>query len=380
MQQLRRAVLLALAALFMHTAPADEGPAGSYVGLMPCADCPGVDLRLDLFADGSFHQRSVYRDRNLSVDHVGRWRLTDGMLQLRYGDGGQRYFTYGNDRITMLDKDIWPIQSQLNYTLNRTSPTKPLEPRVTLEGHFTYLADSAQLEDCATGRHMPVAMEGEYLRLEQAWSQSGASLQQPLPVSLEAHVVERVNTEGPPRPTVIVERLIQTGSPVSCVPASRQPERIRTFELVPTEEPRSAAAPAGPAPTAPIAGPQITDTASLPSPKLHGTQWRLVRLGEADLAHVADDRTPYLMFTPSESPRVSGSTGCNRFTGGTTMSGGSVLFGGITTTRMACPNGSNIEQQFLTALNRARHWRIRGGHFELSGDDGRPVARFIAVR
>lgn len=375
MQQLRRAVLLVLAALFAHSTLTDEGPAGSYVGLMPCADCPGVDLRLDLFADGSFHQRSIYRERNLGVDQVGRWMFADGVLQLRYGDGQQRHFTYGNDRITMLDQDIRPIRSPLNYTLNRTSPTQPLDPRVRLEGHFTYLADSAQLEDCATGRHMPVAMEGEYLRLEQAWSRSGASLQQPLPVSLEAHVVERVNMEGPPRPTVIVERLIQTGSPVSCVPASRQPERIRTFELVPAEEPRSAAAP-----TAPITGPQITDTSSLPSPKLHGTQWRLVRLGEVDLPHTSDGRTPYLMFAPSESPRVSGSTGCNRFTGGTTMSGGSVLFGGITTTRMACPDGSDIEQRFLSALNRARHWRIRDGHFELSGDDGRPVARFIAVR
>ncbi|MDX5364144.1 MAG: META domain-containing protein [Pseudazoarcus pumilus] len=92
------------------------------------------------------------------------------------------------------------------------------------------------------------------------------------------------------------------------------------------------------------------------------------------------ERIPYLMFAPSESPRVSGSTGCNRFKGGTTMAGGSILFGGIVATKMACAGAPDIEREFLDALDKARSWRIRDNHFELSGSDGRSVARFVAVR
>lgn len=90
------------------------------------------------------------------------------------------------------------------------------------------------------------------------------------------------------------------------------------------------------------------------------------------------DRRPYLMFAPSESPRVSGFTGCNRFTGGTTMFGGSILFGGIAATKMACLDSTDIERDFLDALDKARSWRITGNHFELSDGDGRLIARFVA--
>lgn len=438
MQQLRRITLAAMAVLFMPSAMADGRVVGSYVGILPCADCPAMDVRLDVFEDGSFHQRSVYRERERSFDRVGRWARVDGVLELRYGHGELRRFTFGNGWMTMLDTDGKPIRSQLNYTLNRSSLLSRIEPEVTLDGNFTYMADSAQLEDCATGRRMPVAMEGEYLRLEQAWSRSGSTMQRPLPVRVEARIVERVNMEGPRRHTVIVERVVQTGTPVSCTPVVRaappkplpQPQAIpapkeppappservqRTFqpgvpvtapaEVTPvvsspappqrvvqtfeTVSPEPAAAPvaapsASPAPLPPIALPAAAVAAQAPAVKpapaapLHGTQWRLVRLGGSDLAPMPGDRRPYLMFAPSESPRVSGFTGCNRFTGGTTMFGGSILFGGIAATKMACLDSTDIERDFLDALDKARSWRITGNHFELSDGDGRLIARFVA--
>lgn len=481
MQTLRNVALVLLAMLAMLAmlpAVADERLTGSYVGILPCADCPGIDVRLDLFADGSFHQRSVYRERERSFDRVGRWTRADGTVELRYGHGERRRFRHGNGWLTLLDEDGQPIRSELNYTLNRSSLLSRIEPQVTLDGHFTYMADSALLEDCATGRRMPVAMEGEYLTLERAWSRSGASMQRPLPVRLEARIVERVNMEGPLRHTVVVTRVVQTGSAVSCAPtaaaaapkplaaltervvrvfrpgvptvepqvvtppvepvarvpapSAEPPQRaVQTFELVspppppvsprvepvaqaPTppaqapqpavqtfelvspppppvaplaeakpapalpSPPASAAAAATPAP-APIASPApVLPTAG--GPTLHGTQWRLIQLGARDIAMTDRERMPYIMFAPSESPRFSGFTGCNRFTGGTTMFGGSILFSGIATTKMACPDSANIEQDFLAALGQARNWRVVGQHFELSDDGGKLVARFEAVR
>lgn len=56
---------------------------------------------------------------------------------------------------------------------------------------------------------------------------------------------------------------------------------------------------------------------------------------------------------------VSGSGGCNRIAGRAEISGESISFGRLVSTRMACaPAAMNQEQRFLSALENARRWRI----------------------
>ncbi|MFG1292852.1 META domain-containing protein [Xanthobacter versatilis] len=56
---------------------------------------------------------------------------------------------------------------------------------------------------------------------------------------------------------------------------------------------------------------------------------------------------------------VSGSGGCNTYSGKAKLAGPALLFGGLSSSRMACaPAVMAQEQKFLLALERTRAWRI----------------------
>ncbi|GBQ69099.1 hypothetical protein AA103196_2128 [Ameyamaea chiangmaiensis NBRC 103196] len=74
---------------------------------------------------------------------------------------------------------------------------------------------------------------------------------------------------------------------------------------------------------------------------------------------------------------VSGSTGCNRVMGKAAITGDSVRFGPLMTTRMACaPAAMKREQAFLTAMDATRFWRVNGPELVLSDATRRPVLIF----
>lgn len=80
---------------------------------------------------------------------------------------------------------------------------------------------------------------------------------------------------------------------------------------------------------------------------LPGSTWELVAMdGEA----VAGDAVPTLAF--DEHGAVSGSTGCNTFSGDVAIRGSELSFGPLVTTRMACadPAANAREQAFLSAM------------------------------
>jgi heat shock protein HslJ len=78
-----------------------------------------------------------------------------------------------------------------------------------------------------------------------------------------------------------------------------------------------------------------------------------------------------------ESGTVSGSTGCNRYTGPYTLDGGA---GQIASTMMACiPPADWIERAFLDALGKVAGWRSGGEQLVLVGHDDAELLRFAAA-
>lgn len=60
-----------------------------------------------------------------------------------------------------------------------------------------------------------------------------------------------------------------------------------------------------------------------------------------------------------EAGRVSGSTGCNRYTGSCTVGQGTLEVGSIGTTRMACPPAvMEVEADVFARLGRSRRWEL----------------------
>jgi putative lipoprotein len=79
------------------------------------------------------------------------------------------------------------------------------------------------------------------------------------------------------------------------------------------------------------------------------------------------------------SGRVSGSTGCNRFTGVATLEGEALSFDPLATTKRACvPALMDQEQKFLSALEAVRGYALdANGWLQLKGANGEPLLRLV---
>jgi len=335
-------------ALMLVCMPASAGPGqdremplpATFVGVLPCADCPGIEYRLELFADGAYYLRTTYQEREVGqLDDSGTWlRSSDGeILALHGGREAPVMFTIaGPDRLDKLDFEGRPIVSELNYSLSRTSGLDPLEPSLHMRGMFSYFADSGVFEECLTGRKLPVAMEADYLRLEQAYMQARREPGEALLANLRGRIVERVNMEGPVRPTLVVEEFMGIWPRESC-------------------------------------------GARFSSAEFHETYWKLTQLDGEPVFVGERQREAHMIFRAGDPPSVFGSTGCNRFTGGFERDGAALRFSRFAGTMMACPDTMAQESAFHRAMDTVRSWRIIGQHLELSDGEGRLRARLEAV-
>lgn len=86
--------------------------------------------------------------------------------------------------------------------------------------------------------------------------------------------------------------------------------------------------------------------AVLPPGDLAGTSWTFVSI--AGIA-VASDRPTSLMF---EADRLSGSAGCNRFSGGYSIIDRTLTAGPLTATEMACPGAGMTQENAFFDLMR----------------------------
>lgn len=81
--------------------------AGSYEGVLPCADCPGIKTRLVLNSDGRFDLSTQYLDRQVAPQTAsGRfnWNSTGSSITLDAAGWGQQ-FRVGEGRLLQLNRD-----------------------------------------------------------------------------------------------------------------------------------------------------------------------------------------------------------------------------------------------------------------------------------
>jgi heat shock protein HslJ len=81
------------------------------------------------------------------------------------------------------------------------------------------------------------------------------------------------------------------------------------------------------------------------------------------------------------SGRVSGSTGCNRFTGAATLEGEALKFGQLARTQLACVLAlMDQEQKFLRAVEAVRGYSVdANGLLHLQGANGEPLLRLVQM-
>jgi hypothetical protein len=109
-----------------------------YRGVLPCADCPGIDTTLSLLANSPndldhtrYVLKSSYQERNNTFTETGTWTIVHGtpdhpgatVYQLKPKDGGQptNFLRISDNEILQLDSERRRIDSKLNFSLKRTT-------------------------------------------------------------------------------------------------------------------------------------------------------------------------------------------------------------------------------------------------------------------
>jgi heat shock protein HslJ len=74
--------------------------------------------------------------------------------------------------------------------------------------------------------------------------------------------------------------------------------------------------------------------------------------------------------------KVSGTGGCNRFSGPISIEDDAIQIGPLAATKMMCEGKSEIETQYFTALEAARSFLVEGDMLTLKADDGHVLVKF----
>ncbi len=99
---------------------------------------------------------------------------------------------------------------------------------------------------------------------------------------------------------------------------------------------------------------------------IYGKRWVLTKIGEKSLS---GDK-PFIEFE-RENMRASGDAGCNRFSGGFTVSGSSLNFSPIAATKRACANAdaNRLESAFLQVLDETTRFEIQDDTLKFYAND-----------
>ena len=84
----------------IHNAETSLDYEGTYKGVFPAADCPGIETTLTLNPDKTFTLHSVYIDRDSSFDEKGTYTLEGNILTLKEEENKVRLLNDDKQEIT----------------------------------------------------------------------------------------------------------------------------------------------------------------------------------------------------------------------------------------------------------------------------------------
>ena len=324
----------------------------SFSGTLPCADCDGIETRINLFGDGVFRSALTYLGResdgpNVSVFYdMGQWEAdadTPSSVRLLTDEEGMNLFTYeAGTGLTMLASDGTQIASSLNYTLPADEPFELLPMALYATGLLGQSGHDFTFAECKTGVRFPIHNAGAIEELRAL--RSGLPPESEILVSLFSLISPRPS-EGPGSPmidSVTAGLIVGASASADCA-------------------------------------------AALKRPPLTGTTWRLVSLNGEAVDHDAVGQAVTLTFSsPVDEARVAAETGCNIISGGYNRNGASLTIGGaggaLLSTWRACPPAvAELETNLSAALIATRSWVIEAQFLQLSGENSVPLAVFEAV-
>lgn len=115
-------ILCALGGTLLLAACSSKNYCGTYEGVLPAADAPGIASKLRLDKNGTYHLTSVYIDKkDGTFVESGSYFVNDSVITISR-DGQGSYFKAEDGRLRMLDMEKKEIKGPLadNYILKKT--------------------------------------------------------------------------------------------------------------------------------------------------------------------------------------------------------------------------------------------------------------------
>ncbi|MCV2348242.1 copper resistance protein NlpE N-terminal domain-containing protein [Paucibacter sp. Y2R2-4] len=331
----------------------------SFSGVLPCADCEGIQHRLTLRDDGSYRLRLDYLGKpGRLFTEWGRWSvqpkqgLMPGRLLLQGARQEARHFVLvpGTQktpaRLRQLDRQGRHFSSSANLDLHPVAAQDEGQEPLRLRGEFRYMADAANFTDCASGLRWPVQMGGDYLALERRYGELRSSPGAGIWVELKGRVALSPSMEGPPREHVLVDQFIAADGAASC---------------------------AAPAQT-------LAPEARPPLAQLLNTYWKLIEIEGQPLLGTAVQALGDVSLSLSEQEaRARLKSVCGNAVGAYQLNGNTLKFSAMAGTISTCPEPAKaLVLKLIQALNVSQTYRIEGEQLLLMGGD-QNLARFESV-
>ncbi len=295
--------------------------------------CPATSFELVLRPDGLYFlqmQKSISGNDAVQAE-IGVWRYNEEkkIVRLTGYDKAVRILAVTGKQVLKLIKvsgGMMPPLVRYNFTLTDTEPS--YEGVVRMQGMYSRKRGRGVFRECLSGVSFPLLNKSRAAEAEQAYHDILHGRAESLFVTLDVRLSSR-SGRG--------DRLI----PVRSV-------NIDLYRSCNGKERRIAT---------------IADN-----------RWYLLEAGGKMPKRESLSKPPFLKVQSGEQ-LIQGFAGCNNFTGSWLFTDNEFVFSRIAATRMACPVGMELEDDFLHALDNTRRYTIRGDILSLHDRRGKVLAR-----
>lgn len=95
---------------------------GTYKGVIPCADCEGIEMTVTITQDNTYHIEETYLGKNTTAfESEGTFAWDDTGQKIIFSDTDRHPYFVGENTLTLLDKDGNKITGELEsfYVLTK---------------------------------------------------------------------------------------------------------------------------------------------------------------------------------------------------------------------------------------------------------------------
>lgn len=305
--------------------------AGDYYGILPCADCPGIYMELNLKDDYTYSVKSIYQESDVdTIKGSGNfeWK-NDSIVVLSNVTGENRFIEqlkFSDGSLKILDKEGNENTSQLAefYVLKTTKPQLEALRNIPEEK-----VTGSNFKATGNEPFWMVNITKDSIKFEPM---DGEKISAALPVAVQTDSGKVYETESGNLKVTILKAKCQDN--MSGELFSHQV--LLTFKTTDMEE----------AETHRGCG-EYLDLAVLPT-KLEGA-WALNKINQETVKNDSSYKNPTMEINVSEG-EISGNGGCNGYSGKIKSIGADELsISRVISTKMACP-GMTLETRYFKAL------------------------------